>query len=930
MMASYNGGKSFIMEGWQWLGEPVDPLTPTPGVIGTSATAIIPDPGVDTRVYAAISHGGVGVFNPDEQIAGGTVVGNYVAIPDGGGIGRWNWTKLGTTFPHTSGHIDLIRTNAGGFVASVYGKGVWTLAPGDPDSTPWVQVPNLESAWGTGTLPAIGTEGWRKPYRLAKDPPTGRIYLGFGNPRDPVPGPLPNETGVWESSNDGGTWRKISALCSNAPTCSACSDPPNCSSCTDACMDQEPVTDIAVIDSSTILVSTASGYRNQTSSDGTYTGDGGVYRGTRDGAGNWSWSKKLWQPLMSGLATSPASTSIVHALAAQTGSGNVIIGQKAGIYRSTNGGQTWTLLTNNGLMNLRMGGRLYADAYDSKRVFATSIGSGLFEGTIACGLPVEGFTDSDADGVADCSDNCDFVVNANQADTDGDGVGNVCDNCPTVVNVNQTNADGDATGDVCDSCTDTDGDGFGNSAFPANVCPPDNCSTISNPLQQDADADGTGNVCDGCTDTDGDMFGNPGYPANTCQVDNCPTVANATQQDSDADGIGNVCDNCASIANPTQLDTNSDGEGDACDTDDDGDGDLDGTDCAPLDPNRGHTVLEDYQHLSRCNDGIDNDCDGVVDLNCAVPVTTQTVVSGTLVSGFGTLANIGPLSADATYEKFDETGTGSSRVLTALWAFNLPGAPTSTTYEVRLEAFHESAAQGNEPQFKLSTATLASAGACTGLPGSAWSPVMLTVERSFDDNAVVRGRILSSGSVSVVCVKVEDWQAASDNKTDRLTVDRAFLMPIASPPPDVYATSETLTFGTLPSPSYNWLSVAASADVRESIKERLTQNPGLQNTWRFESVPAGSSHYLNFEGNRAAGGDDDFEFFFDPGCIGTFTPFSPVARITSATDVSGGVNATIPAPFTSGTICIRVQDTSSAGTFLDTVNIDRLAIVTVP
>ncbi len=74
-------------------------------------------------------------------------------------------------------------------------------------------------------------------------------------------------------------------------------------------------------------------------------------------------------------------------------------------------------------------------------------------------------SDDDNDGVADGSDNCPLISNANQLDTDGDGLGNACDpdddndgvadgsdNCPTVTNASQADADGDGIGDACDPC----------------------------------------------------------------------------------------------------------------------------------------------------------------------------------------------------------------------------------------------------------------------------------------------------------------------------------------------------------------------------------------------------------------------------------------------------------------------------------------------
>ena len=172
--------------------------------------------------------------------------------------------------------------------------------------------------------------------------------------------------------------------------------------------------------------------------------------------------------------------------------------------------------------------------------------------------------DPDGDGIGSACDNCPAVSNPTQTDTDLDGVGDACDNCVAVSNPSQADADRDGIGDACDTCTDIDGDGFGNTGFPANTCPADNCPAVANPTQADADHDGIGDACDTCTDTDGDGFGNTGYPANTCPADNCPAISNPAQTDTDADGVGDACDNCPTVPNPGQQDSLGNGTGDAC------------------------------------------------------------------------------------------------------------------------------------------------------------------------------------------------------------------------------------------------------------------------------------------------------------------------------------------------------------------------------
>ncbi|MBM4353830.1 MAG: hypothetical protein FJ109_08545 [Deltaproteobacteria bacterium] len=222
----------------------------------------------------------------------------------------------------------------------------------------------------------------------------------------------------------------------------------------------------------------------------------------------------------------------------------------------------------------------------------------------------EGFADSDQDGMPDCvdgdddgdghddgSDNCPKVANPGQEDQDQDGLGNACDldkdgdsipdavdNCPLVKNPVQSDVDKDGQGDACDD--DDDGDGLGDGK--------DNCPLVANPGQEDGDQDGTGDACENDKDGDGTPDAQDCAPLDPATHPGAPEVC---------DGVDNDCD---LLQDEGFADKDADGLKDCVDPDDDGDGDPDETDCAPLDPAVHQGAKES------CN-GQDDDCDGETD-----------------------------------------------------------------------------------------------------------------------------------------------------------------------------------------------------------------------------------------------------------------------------------------------------------------------------
>ena len=260
------------------------------------------------------------------------------------------------------------------------------------------------------------------------------------------------------------------------------------------------------------------------------------------------------------------------------------------------------------------------------------------------GNPIEELleTDVDGDGTIERLDNCPGEPNPSQADLEGDGSGDTCD----------ADIDNDAIANAADSFpNDTDNDGSANGSdadddADAVADTAENCALVPNADQRDTDGDGFGDACDTDSDADGvpdaierrgesnplDAASTPEWAgfAGSCgdgidnDGDSAIDAGDLGCRDFDGDTIPNYLDRCQFAAD-FGADLDADGLVDACeDNDDDNDGASDSNEIAfGSDPNHEHSTPEAPAVGNTCNDGVDNDEDGLTDgddLRCRIDV----------------------------------------------------------------------------------------------------------------------------------------------------------------------------------------------------------------------------------------------------------------------------------------------------------------------
>lgn len=217
----------------------------------------------------------------------------------------------------------------------------------------------------------------------------------------------------------------------------------------------------------------------------------------------------------------------------------------------------------------------------------------------------------DDDSESDDDDSVELPI-----DNDGDGWPDTVDCNDSAASINP------AASEVCGNDFDEDCSGE------ADECEPESDDTT--PTLVDNDGDGFASEESGGTDCSD--FVSSIYPG---AVDICGDGVDqdcsgtdepcpSSTIDTDSDGVLDSVDNCPFHNNPTQADVDGDGLGNDCDTDNDNDGYPNNQDCAAYDASINPGAVE------AC-DGIDNDCDWLIDEDSACNATSSNPCAGELV-----------------------------------------------------------------------------------------------------------------------------------------------------------------------------------------------------------------------------------------------------------------------------------------------------------
>jgi outer membrane protein assembly factor BamB/subtilisin family serine protease len=305
---------------------------------------------------------------------------------------------------------------------------------------------------------------------------------------------------------------------------------------------------------------------------------------------------------------------------------------------------------------------------------------------------------------------------------------------------------------------DTDGDGD----------PDDSDCAPADPARHHGAEETCNGIDDNCLNGTDEGFDDDADDYATCGGD-CDD-RNAQVNPGQAEACNGVDDDCDGAIDEGFGDADGDGLNDCVDPDDDNDGYLDGDDCDPFDPSINPGRTEAVSDITTCFDGIDNDCDQVADLDCAVDASGQAVATASVS---GSLADIRATSSNDIYERLTEAGGGNKKRLTVIWSFS--GAAPDVPYELKFEGFRNASANDT---FAFAYATRP--GSCDDLVTYTSTP--LTVSRTDSDGDALDSTSVgsSTSTAPLFCIRLAD--AANDGQADTVSIDRLFLFPAQALP----------------------------------------------------------------------------------------------------------------------------------------------------